>query len=51
MKTEMSDEEYGIQLSKIFLAFILGVFIINILWHINHNLTTIIGQNAILITK
>lgn len=43
---EPTDWEVSIQSFKIFVGVVLGIFIITILVHLNHNLTTIIGQNA-----
>lgn len=45
-KSTMGDDEFAIQLIKIFLAFVFGITICIILMHINHNLTTIIVQNG-----
>jgi hypothetical protein len=39
----MGDDETVIQLLKIFLGTVFGMIICVILWHINHNLTTIIN--------
>lgn len=47
----MAEDEFAIQMLKIFIGIILGLFVVIILWHINHNLTTIIVQNVEIINK
>jgi len=42
----MSDEEFAIQMAKILLGFVVGFAVVGILYHVNHNLTTLITQNG-----
>ena len=45
------NDEWANQILLLFLIFIFGFFLCVIGWHINHNLDTIIGQNAQIISK
>ncbi len=38
----MSDEEFLVQMLKIFMGIVIGIIVIFMLWHINHNIATLI---------